>query len=160
MYFMSCILLRCKWPFGPFAFNKLIDWLICVWVCVCVCVCSSRLADRVFVEFASCSLRQSLRRRRRSVGQYLKLLVLSGQLVVKSTLLRQLFLQQNNAIVRIRLRTQFDVAPWWTSLCTWRDFTNLCCPCWVTLPDTRTAYLQVISSSVLPISVLFISNSY
>jgi len=25
MYFMSCILLRCKWPFGPFAFNKLID---------------------------------------------------------------------------------------------------------------------------------------
>jgi len=25
---MSCILLRCKWPFGPFAFNKLIDWLI------------------------------------------------------------------------------------------------------------------------------------
>jgi len=27
MYFMSCILLRCKWLFGPFAFNKLIDWL-------------------------------------------------------------------------------------------------------------------------------------
>jgi len=27
MYFMSCILLRCKWPIGPFAFNKLIDWL-------------------------------------------------------------------------------------------------------------------------------------
>jgi len=25
MYFMSCILLRCKWPFGPFAFNELID---------------------------------------------------------------------------------------------------------------------------------------
>ena len=24
---MSCILLRCKWPFGPFAFNKLIDRL-------------------------------------------------------------------------------------------------------------------------------------
>ena len=22
-----CILLRCKWPIGPFAFNKLIDWL-------------------------------------------------------------------------------------------------------------------------------------
>jgi len=21
----ACILLRCKWPFGPFAFNKLID---------------------------------------------------------------------------------------------------------------------------------------
>jgi len=26
MYFMLCILLRCKWPIGPFAFNKLIDW--------------------------------------------------------------------------------------------------------------------------------------
>ena len=25
---MSCILLRCKWPFGPFAFSKLIDRLI------------------------------------------------------------------------------------------------------------------------------------
>jgi len=25
MYFMLCILLRCKWPIGPFAFNKLID---------------------------------------------------------------------------------------------------------------------------------------
>jgi len=25
---MPCILLRCKWPFGPFAFNKLTDWLI------------------------------------------------------------------------------------------------------------------------------------
>ena len=25
MYFMLCILLRCKWPTGPFAFNKLID---------------------------------------------------------------------------------------------------------------------------------------
>ena len=25
MYFMTCILLRCKWPFGPFAFNKLTD---------------------------------------------------------------------------------------------------------------------------------------
>jgi len=24
MYFMLCILLRCKWPIGPFAFNKLI----------------------------------------------------------------------------------------------------------------------------------------
>ena len=23
MYFMSCILLRCKWPIGPFAFNTL-----------------------------------------------------------------------------------------------------------------------------------------
>jgi len=28
MYFMSCILLQCKWLFGPFAFNKLIDQLI------------------------------------------------------------------------------------------------------------------------------------
>ena len=28
MHFMLCILLRCKWPIGPFAFNKLIDWLI------------------------------------------------------------------------------------------------------------------------------------
>jgi len=28
MYFMSCILLWCKWPFRPFAFNKLIDWWI------------------------------------------------------------------------------------------------------------------------------------
>ena len=27
IYFMLCILLRCKWPIGPFAFNKLIDWL-------------------------------------------------------------------------------------------------------------------------------------
>jgi len=25
MYFMLCILLRCKWPIGPFAFNKLIE---------------------------------------------------------------------------------------------------------------------------------------
>ena len=25
---MSCILLQCKWPFGPLAFNKLIDWLM------------------------------------------------------------------------------------------------------------------------------------
>ena len=25
MYFMLCILLRCKWPIDPFAFNKLID---------------------------------------------------------------------------------------------------------------------------------------
>jgi len=25
MYLMLCILLRCKWPIGPFAFNKLID---------------------------------------------------------------------------------------------------------------------------------------
>jgi len=25
VYFMLCILLRCKWPIGPFAFNKLID---------------------------------------------------------------------------------------------------------------------------------------
>ena len=24
---MPSILLRCKWPFGPFAFNKLTDWL-------------------------------------------------------------------------------------------------------------------------------------
>ena len=31
MYLMSCILLRCKWPIGPFAFNKLIDWLIDWW---------------------------------------------------------------------------------------------------------------------------------
>jgi len=32
MYFMTCILLRCKWPFGPFAFNKLTDWLLHLWL--------------------------------------------------------------------------------------------------------------------------------
>jgi len=32
---MSCILLRCKWPFGFFAFNKLIDWLIDI-MCICL----------------------------------------------------------------------------------------------------------------------------
>ena len=30
MYCMLCILLRCKWPIGPFAFNKLIDWRLLV----------------------------------------------------------------------------------------------------------------------------------
>ena len=33
LHWMSCILLRWKCPFGPFAFNKLIDWLMwgCEW---------------------------------------------------------------------------------------------------------------------------------
>ena len=33
MNFMSCILLRCKWPIGHFACNKLIDWLIDRLIC-------------------------------------------------------------------------------------------------------------------------------
>ena len=32
LHCMSCILLRCKWPFGPFAFNKLINWLATDWL--------------------------------------------------------------------------------------------------------------------------------